>query len=129
VPLVPLLIAVATTAVAIRLCLPWKRWRQVGWFTWAVIAYSSYSWFQVVDSSGRRYVQGAISSIETHERPGRFARSNTSSLAVVQVEGETYKVGGAFKVGDTVCVAVARGRFSGQSYFEEVRPGPCSLYR
>lgn len=86
-PLMPLFIAVATTALAIRLCFPWRGWRQVGWFTWALIAYSSYSWFQIADSSERHYVQGAVSSIETQQRPGRFGRSNTSSLAELALYG------------------------------------------
>jgi membrane protein implicated in regulation of membrane protease activity len=129
-PLMPLLVAVAATALAIRLCLPWKGWRQVGWFTLAVMLYSAYAWFQVIDSGARRYVQSVIASIETREMPGRFGKSTTSRVAVVKVDGETYTVGADdFVVGDTVCVAVARGRFSGQSYFEEVRPGLCSLYR
>jgi hypothetical protein len=129
-PFVPVLVALVATALAIRLCLPWKGWRQIGWFTLAVIAYSTYAWFQVIDSGSRRYVQTVIGSIETQERPGRLGKSVTSSVAVVKVEDETYTVGaGGFVVGETVCVAVARGRLSGRSYFEEVRPGPCSLYR
>jgi hypothetical protein len=127
---VPVLVAIATTALGVRLCTPWKGMRQVGLLAWAVIAYSAYSWFQVLDSGPTRHVQGVIGSIETREMPGRFGAKVRSTVGVLKVEDETYRFPpGGLAPGDTVCVHLATGRLSKQVYFEEARPGPCSLYQ